>query len=251
MKDKELKKLLKGVSSGKIKTEKAFQVFKDSFYNDLGFAKVDLHRPKRKGFPEVIFCPGKTTKQIQKIAKELYKSGESLMATKADKKVFKAIKEAIKEAEYNEIARVVFAKKEKSKPKGDVLILTAGTSDIPIAEESAVTAEIMGSKVERIYDVGIAGLHRLLDFKDKLLKAKVIVVVAGMEGALPSLVAGLVNCPVIGVPTSIGYGTSFQGITPLFSMLNSCAEGLAVVNIDNGFGAGYIASLINLGASRR
>lgn len=215
-------------------------------FSDLGFAKIDHHRLLRRGFAEVIYAPGKTDRQLQAIVKERLKDGENILVTKADPPAYKAIKKAVPKAKYFEEARLVLIKQgKKHTPQGLVVVVTAGTTDIPVAEEAAITAETMGTKVERIYDVGVAGVHRLLAFQDKLAKARVIIAVAGMEGALPSLVGGIVSCPVIAVPTSVGYGASFQGITALLGMLNSCAPGVAVVNIDNGFGAGYLAAMIN------
>lgn len=215
-------------------------------FSDLGFAKIDHHRLLRRGFAEVIYAPGKTDRQLQAIVKERLKDGENILVTKADPPAYKAVKSAVPKAKYFEEARLVLIKQgKKHTPQGLVVVVTAGTTDIPVAEEAAITAETMGTKVERIYDVGVAGVHRLLAFQDKLTKARVIIAVAGMEGALPSLVGGIVSCPVIAVPTSVGYGASFQGITALLGMLNSCAPGVAVVNIDNGFGAGYLAAVIN------
>lgn len=215
-------------------------------FSDLGFAKIDHHRSLRCGFAEVIYAPGKTDRQLQAIVKERLKDGENILVTKADLQAYKAVKRAVAKAKYFELARLVLIEQgKKCAPQGLVAVVTAGTTDIPVAEEAAITAETMGAKVERIYDVGVAGVHRLLTFQDKLAKARAIIAVAGMEGALPSLIGGIVSCPVIAVPTSVGYGASFQGITALLSMLNSCAPGVAVVNIDNGFGAGYLAAIIN------
>jgi NCAIR mutase (PurE)-related protein len=215
---------------------------------DLGFAKIDNHRSLRKGYPETIYCQGKTTSQVLKIFESMQKRNHNILATKVDKKLFSAVREKYPEAEYNELAKTIVIKKETLKrKKGKILVITAGTSDIPVAEEAVVTAEIMGNNVEKVYDVGVAGVHRLFDIKDKIFDANVIIVVAGMEGALASIVGGLASRPVIAVPTSVGYGASFKGIAPLLTMLNSCAEGIVVVNIDNGFGAGYFASLINRG----
>lgn len=215
-------------------------------YLDLGFAKLDTHRIIRKGFPEVIFCKGKQIPQIKKIALNASLNMHPLMFTKANKRIFSAIKGILPEAEYNEQARIVFVKKKKKiQKKGFVLVITAGTSDIPVAEEAAATLEIMGNKVKRLYDVGVAGIHRLLEHSKLLYRANAIIVAAGMEGALVSVVSGMVRAPVIAVPTSIGYGASFKGIAALLAMLNCCAPGVTVVNIDNGFGAGYFASLIN------
>lgn len=216
-------------------------------YKDLGFSKVDLQRARTKGFPEVIFCPGKRPAQILQIAEALQENKQAVLATRANEKIFKILKKQFAGAKYFAEAKIITVpngKKIKTK-KGRILVLTAGTGDIPIAEEAAVTAECMGNNVERLYDVGVAGLHRLLKNIQIIRGARVIVVVAGMDGALPGVVAGLVKVPVIAVPTRIGYGGHFRGIAPLLTMLNSCSPGVAVVNINNGFGAGYFASLIN------
>ena len=241
-----MEKLLKDYKNGKIPLSEILEKIKMLPYEDLDFAKVDNHRVLRKGFPETVFCPGKTTSQIVKIIETMSKGGHNILATKAEKKVFDAVKKKFPDAEYNDIAKTIIIRKEKSKTKkGKILIITAGTSDIPVAEEAFVTAEMMGNNAEKVYDVGVAGVHRLFDIKDKIFDANVIIVVAGMEGALASIVGGLTSKPVIAVPTSVGYGASFKGIAPLLTMMNSCAEGIVVVNIDNGFGAGYFASLIN------
>lgn len=213
-------------------------------YDDLGYAKVDLHRGKRKGFPEVIFSQGKTPKQVLTIAARILKANDMVLLTRVTPKLAKAIKTKFKKGKYHKDARIYFIGK-KPKQQGLISILTGGTADIPVAEEAALTAEVMGSKVKRIYDVGVAGLHRILSFRKEIEKARVLIVVAGMDGVLASVAGGLFSKPIIAVPTSIGYGLSLQGLTPLLTMLNSCAPGVAVVNIDNGFGAGYIAALIN------
>lgn len=215
-------------------------------YEDLGFAKIDHHRYLRKGFPEVIYCEGKTPQQIAEIAKRIAQNGQSVLATRADRKTYLAIKKILKKAKYFETAKAITYQKEprRSVAGSLVAIITAGTADLPIAEEAAVTAEFLGNKVKRFYDVGVAGIHRLLKNLDQIRKAKVIIVVAGMEGALPSVVGGLVDKPVIAVPTSVGYGASFKGLAALLTMMNSCAPGVAVVNIDNGFGAGVMAHTI-------
>lgn len=215
-------------------------------YEDLGFAKVDHHRSLRKGFPEVIYCPGKTVSQIVEIACSLSASGGNVLATRAAPEIFEAVQKELPAAEYHPIARaVVIRSGEDLKPVGNIGVVSAGTADLPVAEEAALTAELMGAYVHRVYDVGVAGIHRLLDSWDRLSRARVLVVVAGMEGALASVVGGLAACPIIAVPTSVGYGAHFGGLAPLLTMLNSCATGVAVVNIDNGFGAGYTAALIN------
>jgi NCAIR mutase (PurE)-related protein len=241
-----MKKLLQDYKAGKVNLKEVLEKIKTLPYEDLDFAKIDTHRAIRKGFPETIFCQGKTIPQILKILETLYKENRNILATKANKKIYNAVKKIYTEVEYNEQAKTIVIKREKLKTKkGKILIITGGTSDIPVAEEAAVTAELMGNMVEKSYDVGVAGVHRLLDIKDKIFESNVIVVIAGMEGALASIVGGLTSKPVIAVPTSVGYGASFKGIAPLLTMLNSCSEGVVVVNIDNGFGAGYFASLIN------
>ena len=250
-----VKDLLEAVRAKKISIEKAFQQLKTLPYQNLGFARVDTHRSLRKGFPETIFCQGKSEEEIVKIIDRMVSEKADVLATRAGRDTFRAVKEHYPQARYFEKAGAIVIKSEKKTGKGKrrksplraagtILVITAGTSDISVAEEAAVTAEFMGGKVKKIYDVGVAGIHRLLDVSGELVKAKVIIVVAGMEGALASVVGGMVGCPVIAVPTSIGYGASFQGIAPLLTMLNSCAPGVAVVNIDNGYGAGYMASLI-------
>ncbi len=216
-------------------------------YEDLGFAKVDHHRIKRKGFPEVIYGQGKTPTQIAKIAKSIFNKKHNVLVTRTDKKAFQAVKKVLKKAKYYGEARIIAVRRtgeKESRRAGVISIVTAGTADLPVAEEAAVTAEFLGLKVERFFDVGVAGIHRLIKSLDKIRKAKVIIVVAGMEGALPSVVGGLVDKPVIAVPTSIGYGASFKGLSALLTMMNSCAPGIAVVNIDNGFGAAVMAYTI-------
>ena len=249
MNPKALKKLLEQVKTGKISPVEAYSKLKSLPFEDLGFAKVDHHRHIRKGFPEVIYCPGKTIEQIVKIARHIAANKHALLATRADEKAFSAIKKVAKDAKYNKVARIITSKGLGTRDKGlgdkTVLIVSAGTADIPVAEEAAATAEFLGNKVEKLYDVGVAGLHRLLNNFKALNKANVIIVVAGMEGALASVVGGLVDKPVIAVPTSVGYGASFKGLSALLTMMNSCAPGVAVVNIDNGFGAGCMASIIN------
>jgi pyridinium-3,5-biscarboxylic acid mononucleotide synthase len=240
-----MKRLLQDYKAGKVSLTAVLEKLKSLPYEDLGFAKIDTHREIRKGFPETIFCQGKTITQISSILKKLPKD-QNILLTKANKNVYASIKKLYDDVAYNESAKtIVIQRYQPKKKKGTILILTAGTSDIPVAEEALVTAELMGNKVEKVYDVGVAGVHRLFDIKDKIFHADVIIVIAGMEGALASIVGGLASKPVIAVPTSVGYGASFQGIAPLLTMLNCCAEGVVVVNIDNGFGAGYFASLIN------
>jgi len=241
-----MKKILRDYKSGKVSLEEVLQKIKILPYEDLGFAKIDTHRQLRKGCSETIFCKGKTINQVIEIIKQMVKNNTNVLATKADKKIFNRVKKIFPKAQYNELAKTIIIKNQKvKKKKGKILILTAGTSDIPVAEEASVTAEMMGNDVEKVYDVGVAGIHRLFDIKDKIVSSNVIIVVAGMEGALASIVGGLTSKPVIAVPTSVGYGASFKGVAPLLTMLNCCAEGVVVVNIDNGFGAGYFASLIN------
>ncbi|MDP3791791.1 MAG: nickel pincer cofactor biosynthesis protein LarB [Candidatus Omnitrophota bacterium] len=241
-----LKSLLKRVKSGEMSSARALGVLKDLPYKDLGFAKVDCHRRLRRGFPEVIFGSGKTPEQIVKIAGNIISHDGTLLITRTDKKVFSRIKKICPGAKFDEKAKIIYFVKEKSSfKKGTVLVVTAGTGDLPVAQEARITLEVMGNKVQMLYDVGVAGVHRLLDSKDTLEKANVIIVIAGMEGALASVVSGLVSRPVIAVPTSVGYGASFSGLAPLLTMMNSCSPGVAVVNIDNGFGAGYMASMIN------
>jgi len=242
-----LKKLLTDVKSGSLDVDEALERLRGLPYEDMGFAKIDSHRHIRCGFPEVIFCQGKTTEQVVQIVSRMLEGGSNVLATRASREVYEAVREAEPTAEYNELGRTITITKARREPSesGLILVVTGGTADIPVAEEAAVTAEIMGNRVEHLYDVGVAGLHRLLGNKDKLFEATVIIVVAGMEGALASVVGGLVDKPVIAVPTSVGYGASFNGLSALLTMLNSCASGVSVVNIDNGFGAGYCAALIN------
>ncbi len=238
--------LLEKVKTGKIEVTEALRILKSLPYEDLGFAKIDTHRDLRKGFPEVILCKGKTLEQITKIVDRLSASSELIMATKASPEVYEAIRNTRPDAIYYETAQIVLIGQKREKTvKKTILVVSAGTADLPIAEEAAITAEAMGNPVERLYDVGVAGVHRFLDNKEKLFQANVIVVVAGMEGALASIVGGLVDKPIVAVPTSVGYGASFDGLAALLTMLNCCAPGVVVVNIDNGFGAGYFASVIN------
>ena len=241
-----LERLLTEVREGSLSVEKAIGQFRSLPYEDLEFASVDHHRSLRQGFPEVIFCEGKTATQIRAIARALLKHHRPLLATRATRQVAAVIKRLDRRAVYHDEARIVAIRDPKQKLQGHVLVITAGTSDIPVAEEARVTAEVMGSRVETLHDVGVAGIHRLLDRQDRLMQARVVVVVAGMDGALPSVVGGLVPCPVVAVPTSRGYGASFGGLAALLTMLNSCAAGVGVMNIDNGFGAGCLAHRINV-----
>lgn len=246
MMENKLVELLTKIKNDEIPIHEAVKEIQHLYYHNLEYAAVDTHRESRKGFPEVIYCPGKTTEQIISIASKLVDmSNDNILATRAQREVYDELRKVIPEAEYYEAARTIVIRKGEQKSIGNILVITAGTSDIPVAEEAAVTAEVMGNKVERLYDMGVAGLHRILAQSEKLLSTKVIVVVAGMDGALPSVIGGLVSVPVIAVPTSIGYGANLGGIAPLLTMLNSCSSGVGVVNIDNGFGAGYLASLIN------
>lgn len=241
-----IKKILTDMKSGRLDVDQALLLLKDLPYKDLGFAKIDHHRKMRRGFPEVIYGQGKTPEQIIAIARKIISHDGILLVTRTNKAVYVKLKKAFPRVKYDEKARVIHYRKIASSPKkGTVLIITAGTADIPVAEEARITLEVMGDSVITLYDVGVAGLHRILDKKDIIESANVIIVIAGMEGALASVVSGLVSKPVIAVPTSAGYGASFAGIAPLLTMLNSCSPGVAVVNIDNGFGAGYMASMIN------
>ena len=246
MYEQKIRKLMKGVAKGKLSIDGAVKKMKFLPYEDIGFAKIDHHRALRKGFPEVVFCQNKTTEQVVAIVKKLAAINSNVLATRATEEMFNEVKKHVKNAQYNKISRTIIISSDKNKArKGKILVLSAGTSDISVAEEAAVVAEVMGNNVERIYDVGVAGLHRLLSSKEKLEEASVLIIVAGMDGVLPSVVSGLFGKPIIAVPTSVGYGASFKGIAPLLTMLNSCSPGVVVVNIDNGFGAGYFASIIN------
>jgi hypothetical protein len=241
-----IRELFQAVRRGKLSPDEAVQRLRHLPFEDLGFAKVDHHRVLRAGMPEVIFGQGKTPLQTAQIFARLAKHGGNVLATRADAKQFAAVKKKVRGAEYRELARAIVLQRDgKTYGKGRIAVVSAGTSDIPVAEEALVTAEIMGNEVEHVYDVGVAGIHRLLANRERLTKARVVIVCAGMEGALPSVVGGLVGVPVIAVPTSVGYGASFKGVAALLGMMNSCASNVSVVNIDNGFGAGYVASLIN------
>lgn len=240
-----LRKLLEQFKHGILDLEAVLAHLKALPFQDLGFARIDSHRALRTGFPEVIFCQGKTIDQIQAIALKISQHHHNVLATRAGPEVFRGIREVVPDCRYHELARIVVLKPHPVVQSGNIAVVSAGTSDLPVAEEAAITAEMLGGRVKRLYDVGVAGIHRLLDSCTDLFEANVAVVVAGMEGALASVVGGLVSCPVIGVPTSVGYGASFGGLAALLSMLNSCASGVSVVNIDNGFGAGYQAAIIN------
>ena len=246
----ELRTLLDAIQQGTVTADDAHGRLLDHLrqapYEDLGFAKIDHHRTIRQGFPEVIFGLGKSPAQIAAVAERIVSGGQTLLVTRASADAFEAVRAVVPDATFHETARIITHNRTPPEAgHGTVLIVAAGTSDIPVAEEAAVTAQVMGNAVDRVYDVGVAGLHRVLAESSRLTAARVIVVVAGMEGALPSVVSGLVDVPVIAVPTSVGYGAAFGGITALLAMLNSCATGVSVVNIDNGFGAASIASTIN------
>lgn len=242
----EIKKMLDQLSSGKISTQQALDHLSDLPFKDLGHTRIDNHRELRTGYPEVIFSEGKTPDQVRSIMEYMSTQKANILCTRASREIFDAVREGIPAAEYNETGRTITLKQVKTElTKTYISILTAGTSDMPVAEEAAVTAELFGNRVKRYFDVGVAGIHRLYHNLDEIKKARVIIVIAGMEGALPSIVGGLVDKPIIAVPTSIGYGASFNGLAALLGMLTSCASGVSVVNIDNGFGAAYMASMIN------
>ena len=241
-----IRELFQQVQSGKLSPDEAVDRLRHLPFEDLGFAKVDHHRTLRAGMPEVVFGQGKTPAQVAGIFARLAKHGTNVLATRATKQQFSAVKKAVRGAKYEPRARAIVLRQDRKRyGRGLITVISAGTSDLPVAEEAVVTAELMGNEVERLYDVGVAGIHRLLAHRPAIAKSRVIVVCAGMEGALPSVVGGLVGVPVIAVPTSIGYGAAFQGMAALLGMMNSCASNVSVVNIDNGFGGGYVASLIN------
>ncbi len=247
MSPSEIKKILEDVKHGSSSVDSAFEKLRDLPFEDVGFAKIDHHREIRTGYPEVIFCAGKTTPQIIKIMEMMTAKSSNILATRANDDIYQQVATNFPDAIYNEAAKtIVFQRKPiDTVVNSYISIITAGTADIPVAEEAAVTAEMFGNKVERIFDVGVAGIHRLFSKLDIIRGGKVIIAVAGMEGALPSVLGGLVNVPIIAVPTSVGYGANFQGLSALLTMLNSCSAGISVVNIDNGFGAGYLAGMIN------
>ena len=246
MTEKNIRQILRDVQNGTCSVDDGVSRFKHLPYEDVGFARIDHHRALRQGFPEVIFGRGKTVAQIKTIAKRMLANRQNLLITRTDQTVFREIKKIDSKAKFYPDPGTILVQRDKTEyGKGKILVACAGTADIPVAKEAEVTAEAMGNQVESLVDVGVAGIHRLLSERDRLTQARVIIVVAGMEGALPSVVGGLVSVPVIAVPTSIGYGASFQGIAALLGMLNSCASNVTVVNIDNGFGAGFVASLIN------
>jgi len=243
----DLRELLKRFKEGKVTIDEILSAINGTGkgYEDLEYAKIDYHREKRRGFPEVVFCQGKTSEQVVEIIGVLTKYHKNILATRAGEEIYKKVKENFEDARYNPVARVITIEREPLPKVGKILVISAGTSDLPVVEEVKESASIMGNNVETLVDVGVAGIHRLFYNIDKLESARVIVVVAGMDGALPSVVAGLVNKPVIAVPTSVGYGANFNGLAPLLTMLNNCSGGIGVVNIDNGFGAAHLASLIN------
>jgi hypothetical protein len=245
MEKKKIIKLLSEVKAQRLPVEEAFEQLRHLPYEDLGFAKVDHHRAVRTGFPEVVFCQGKSPQQIAAIFKSLSGKNRNVLLTRVEEPVFDMVRALHPKARYHPLARLISVEETKVRRHGLVSVVCAGTADTPVAEEAAVTAETLGSRVERVYDVGVAGIHRLLDNFKRIADSRCIVVAAGMDGALPSVIGGLAACPVIAVPTSVGYGAHFNGIAPLLTMLNSCAPSVAVVNVNNGFGAGYLASLIN------
>lgn len=246
MDSEELKVLLGNIKDGSVTVDEGVNKLKELPFKDLGFAKIDNHREIRVGYPEVIYCAGKTVEQVKNIVECMLSTGNNILGTRATYDMYLAVKEICSDAVYNDMAKTIVVKrKEKKAPDSYIAVVTGGTSDMPVAEEAAITADVLGNRVERIYDVGVAGIHRLLNNIDLIRGAKVVIVIAGMEGALASVVGGLIDKPLIAVPTSVGYGANFGGISALLSMLNSCASGVSVVNIDNGFGAAYVASMIN------
>ena len=246
MTEDQIRKILEQHKAGALSSDDALQSLRALPFEDLGFANVDHHRMLRQGFPEVVFGLGKTVDQVGKIVESMYKHNHNILVTRTTAAHFERVKQIAPEAEFHEGARAIVVQKDaKILGKGPVMVVSAGTSDMAVAEEAVVTLKVMGNEIDSLYDVGVAGLHRLLDRRERLAKARVVIVVAGMEGALPSVVGGLVSVPVIAVPTSVGYGASFNGVAALLGMLNSCASNVTVVNIDNGYGAAVVASLIN------
>jgi pyridinium-3,5-biscarboxylic acid mononucleotide synthase len=246
MTEEQLRQILNDLKAGVLSEDQALERLRNLPFEDLGFANVDHHRTLRQGFPEVIFGAGKTAEHVARIVGAMLPGRHNILVTRATRDQYERVKETEPSAEFHEAARAIVVRRDNTmRGKGKILVVSAGTSDIPVAEEAVVTLKLMGNEVEALYDVGVSGLHRLLDRRDRLAAARVLIVVAGMEGALPSVVGGLVSVPVIAVPTSVGYGSSFGGLTALLSMLNSCASNVTVVNIDNGFGAAMVASLIN------
>jgi NCAIR mutase (PurE)-related protein len=246
MNAKEVEKLLKDVKKGETSIEDALKILKDFPYTDLGFARIDHHREMRTGYPEIIYCAGKSVEQVREIFRVMSEKESNVIGTRANDEMYEAVRSILNDAVYYPVARIISLQKKKPKvPESRIAIITAGTSDMPVAEEAAVTAELLGNMVLKIYDAGVAGIHRLVDKLPEIRNCRVIIVIAGMEGALASVVGGLVDKPVIAVPTSVGYGANFGGISALLAMLTSCSTGITVVNIDNGFGAGFAASMIN------
>ena len=246
MNAKEVEKLLKDVKKGETSIEDALEVLKNFPYTDLGFARIDHHREMRTGYPEIIYCAGKSVEQVREIFRVMSEKESNVIGTRANNEMYEAVRSILTDAVYYPVARIISLQKKKPKvPESRIAIITAGTSDMPVAEEAAVTAELLGNNVLKIYDAGVAGIHRLVDKLPEIRNCRVIIVIAGMEGALASVVGGLVDKPVIAVPTSVGYGANFGGISALLAMLTSCSTGVTVVNIDNGFGAGFAASMIN------
>lgn len=241
----ETREVLLKLKNGEVSIEEAEKYFRRQPFEDLGYAKLDTHREIRSGFPEVVFCSGKTDQHLLEIFKKLYEEDGEVLGTRASQEQYELLKKTFPQIQYDEISRIVKIEKEKKERKGRIVVCTAGTADIPVAEEAAQVAEYFGAYVERIYDVGVSGIHRLFSRLDTIQSANCVVAVAGMEGALASVIGGLVDKPVIAVPTSVGYGANMHGISALLTMINSCANGIAVVNIDNGFGAGYMATQIN------
>jgi NCAIR mutase (PurE)-related protein len=246
MTPEDIRNILEAVKQGSQDVDAALESLKNLPFTEMGFAKIDNHRQLRTGYPEVIFCAGKTMEQATQIIRLMYNQHHNILGTRASEELYQRVKTEFPEAEYHDAARAIVIRRDEI-PLTDtyISIVTAGTADIPVAEEAAVTAELFGNRVERIFDVGVAGIHRLYSRLDLIRGGRVIIAVAGMEGALPGVLGGLVDKPVIAVPTSVGYGANFSGLSALLTMLNSCAAGISVVNIDNGFGAGYLASLIN------
>ena len=241
----ETREILEKVKQGEITIEEAEKYFKREPFEEMGYAKLDMHREVRSGFPEVIFCSGKADEHLVQIVKKLYEKNGEVFGTRASAHQYEVLKESFPQIQYDSLSHILKIEGQKREQKGLIAVCTAGTADIPVAEEAAQTAEYFGSRVERIYDVGVSGIHRLLSRIEVIQEANCIVAVAGMKGALASVLGGLVDKPVIGVPTSVGYGASFHGLSALLTMINSCANGIATVNIDNGYGAGYISTQIN------
>ncbi|MDO5147040.1 MAG: nickel pincer cofactor biosynthesis protein LarB [Eubacteriales bacterium] len=241
----EVREVLNKVRAGEISVEEAEKYFKRQPFEEMGFAKLDSHREIRSGFPEVIYCSGKPDAFLVSIYQKMLEENGEVFGTRASRHQYEIMKKVLPQVEYDEISRILKVEGRRKKQEGKIVVCTAGTADIPVAEEAAQTAQYFGAKICRLYDVGVSGIHRLLSHMDEICSANCVVAVAGMEGALASVVGGLVSCPVIAVPTSVGYGANFQGLSALLTMMNSCANGIAVVNIDNGYGAGYLATQIN------